>query len=59
MIVLSFNARGVEGAQKQLALKIQIRVYKPDIFMIKETMCTRSKVIEFKNKSGSINLIFL
>jgi hypothetical protein len=44
MIVWSFNARGVRGAKKQLALKILIKDYKHDIVLI---MSARSKAIEF------------
>jgi hypothetical protein len=47
MIILSFKAREVGVAHKRLVLKILIKVYKPNIILIKEIMCVGSKSIYF------------
>jgi exonuclease III len=46
MIVLSFNARGVGGTPKSLALKQLCVVVNPDIIMVQETMRSRTKLEE-------------
>lgn len=46
MIILSFNVRGVGGALKQQALKRLFTVYKPYVFLLRETLCSESKAIE-------------
>jgi hypothetical protein len=46
MIVLSFNARGVGGVPKILALKRLVQSCNLYVIMIQETMCIGVKVVE-------------
>jgi len=51
MIILSFNARGVQGVHIQLALKWLCENYRPDVMMIHEMMCLGKTYLEFFSNS--------
>jgi exonuclease III len=49
MMLLSFNARGVGGPQKKLALKRLLLSLKPDVLLLQETMCKGEESIKAIN----------
>jgi len=40
MIIISLNARGEKDALKQKSIKILFTIYKPEVVMLQETMCS-------------------
>jgi hypothetical protein len=50
MVIISFNAKGVGGSPKKLALKILLQSLKPNILLIQEMMCPGEKSRELISK---------
>ena len=46
MLVLSYNARGIRGGSKLIALKRMIKLIKPKIVLLQETIMEGEKVME-------------
>jgi len=47
MIFLSFNARGVRGVPKFIALKRLVLESRPDFVMVQDTMCSVQNKLMF------------
>lgn len=47
MKIVYFNVRGLGGAQKQRANKNYLKIEKPDVIFLQETMMDSNKSIDF------------